>query len=197
VAGGSGTEPEESTDAERVEPGRPSARPGSLRPSAAPPPPPPPNYRIAVAFAWVALQIVLIVTADRRPDGAFGFRMFAESASLRLVLYREVASGDHTVRLHVDGGVWNARGADAVVRRMSWYDRVPAPFWIFDQEMHASYGVATQLGRLQAALDDVSTHLPDDAETVRLVLSVTARRNGREPTTVQLMGPERHVEGGR
>lgn len=184
-------------------PGSPAARPEtpSLRPSLTPPlpvhVPRSANYRIAFAFLWLLVQIVLIVTADRRPDGAFGFRMFAESSTVKISLFRELADASgHRTRVHVDGGVWNAAGREGMVRRMSWYDRVPSPAWPFDQEIHASYGARAQLVRLQGALDDIATHFPDDAETRRFVLLVTLRRNGREPVTHELVSPERPLPGG-
>jgi hypothetical protein len=176
---------------ERDETGEPSARP-SLRPSFRPPSSPPPtgraaNWRLVFAAVWVFVQVSLVVTADRRADGAFGFRMFSESSSLRIALFREViGEGGRVARVHVDEGVWSAHAADGTVHRLTWYDRVPSPYWIFDQEMHASYGAATQLGRLQAALDDVAAHTPNDSETSRLVLQVAVRRNGREPIVHQL-----------
>ena len=40
--------------------------------------------------------------------------------------------------------------------------------------------------RSPAALDDVASHTPEDAETRRLLLDVVVRRNGREPRTVHL-----------
>ena len=160
----------------------------------APASPPGPSYRILFAVLWVAVQAVLIVTAGRRPDGAFGFRMFNESSTVRIALFREVDGPDGNVaRIHVDGGVWSARGSDGVHHRLTWYDRVPTPYWIFDQEMHASYGAKAQLSRLQGALDDVARHLApsDDVETRRLVLDVTVRRNGREPVLHRLTSRER------
>ncbi len=136
--------------------------------------------------------MALVLTADRRSDGAFGFRMFSESSSLKLVLYREVErEGGGLTRVHVDDGVWMARSEDGTVHRLTWYDRVPAPFWAFDREMHASYGAATQLSRLRGALDDVASHVPNDAETRRFVLEVTVRRNGREPVVHRLVSQER------
>ena len=152
------------------------------------------NWRLVVAFVWVAVQVTLILTAGRRPDGAFGFRMFNESSTIKLSLYREVEGpGGGRARVHVDAGVWTARAADGTNHRLSWYDRVPTPFFPFDREFHASYGARAQLARLQAALDDLATHLPLDAETRRLVLDVTVRRNGREPFVVQLVSPERAI----
>jgi hypothetical protein len=163
------------------------------------------RHRLVFAAAWLAGQIALIVTADRRPDGAFGFRMFSESSTIKLALYREMGremgreTGRETgdARVHVDDGVWSAVGPDGKTHRVTWYDRVPSPFWPFDRETHASYGAATQLVRLQRALDDVAAHIPEDAETRRLVLDVTIRRNGREATTVQLVSRERPFGGGR
>lgn len=146
------------------------------------------NWRVLFAIAWIGVQLVLIVTAARRPDGAFGFRMFNESSSITLALYRETEGG----RVHVENGVWGAKSLDGRVHRFSWYDRVPH-YWVFDQEMAASYGAATQVQRLQAALDDVAAHVPEDAETTRFLLDVTVRRNGREPVVQHLMSRERIV----
>jgi hypothetical protein len=60
-----------------------------------------------------------------------------------------------------------------------------------DEEVFASYGVDTQLARLQRALDDVADHLPEDAETRGLRAQVTYRRNGRPEETRTLASHER------
>jgi hypothetical protein len=179
----------------------PSTRPpeerskGSIRPSAPPPSlgtGPSHNGRIVFAALWIIVQAALVITADRRTDGAFGFRMFNESSTIKIALYREVDGPDgQSTRVHVEGGVWSAQGPDGMVHRLTWYDRVPMPYWVFDQEMHASYGSSTQLGRLRAALEDVASHVPDDTETRRLILEVTVRRNGREPVVRRLISHER------
>jgi hypothetical protein len=158
--------------------------------------PPPSRFvgagRLAFAAAWITLQVALILTANRRADAAFGFRMFSESTTLKVALYREVATLDGSrTRVHVDDGTWSARDDGGMVRRFAWSDRIRIPYWVFDREMHASYGAAAQLSRLQAALDDVAAHVPDDAETRRLLLDVTIRRNGREAQTFHLTSPER------
>jgi hypothetical protein len=145
--------------------------------------------RLVFAAAWIALQFALILTADRRPDGAFGFRMFSESSTIKLVLYREIDDG---ARVHVEDGTWSARDAGGLTRRFSWFDRVKnPPMSFFDADVPASYGAAAQLSRLQLALDDVATHIPDDAETKRLLLDVTVKRNGREPYVVHLASAPR------
>lgn len=143
--------------------------------------------RIAFAVAWIALQGGLILTANRRPDGAFGFRMFSESTTIKVSLYREVAGR----RIHVENGIWSARDAAGQVRRFSWQDRVTPNLAVFDVEWAAAYGEAAQLARWQGALDDVFAHTADDAETNRLVLEVVVKKNGREPHTVTLVSPER------
>lgn len=174
----------------------PTAEPA--RPSQAPRPSQPPQpwkgwWRIAFAVVWIAAQAALVVTADRRPDGAFGFRMFTESSTMKVVLYREVIGEDgQRLRVHVDDGVWSARDAGGLKRRFAWSDRVRRrELALFDTEANAHYGVSAQLARLQAALDDVATHAPDDADTRRFLLEVTVRRNAREPYVVHLASAER------
>lgn len=143
--------------------------------------------RIAFAVAWIGLQGGLILTANRRPDGAFGFRMFSESTTIKVSLYREIAGG----RVHVDDGKWSAHDAAGQVKRFSWNDRVMPNLAVFDVEWAAAYGEAAQLARWRGALDDVFEHTADDADTKRLVLEIVVRKNGREPHTVTLTSAER------
>ena len=150
--------------------------------------------RIVFAVAWIGLQAALVVTAHGRPDGAFGFRMFSESSTIVVVLSREVAGADGArTRVHVTDGTWAARDASGAWKTFSWYDRVWPSLGVFDREIHASYGAAAQLARLQGALDDVAAHIPEDTETRRLVLDVTVRRNGHEPHIVTLTSAEREI----
>ena len=173
--------------------------PRSSQPPRASLPPPPLRgwWRIAFALVWVSAQVALVLTADRRPDGAFGFRMFSESSTIKIVLYREVVGEDgRRLRVHVEDGVWSARDAGGLKRRFAWTDRVRRRelAW-FDTEMSTKYGTRAQLERLQAALDDVATHMADDAETRRFLLDVTVRHNGREPYVVHLASAERAGAG--
>jgi len=146
---------------------------------------------------WVATQIALVITADRRPDAAFGFRMFSESSTVKIALYREVTLDDEAKRegkpsrVHVDDGVWTARDASGTSHRHAWTERVRRQaLATFDTEINAKYAVNGQLARLQAALDDVAAHVPDDVETKRFLLDVTVRKNGREPYVVHLASRE-------
>ena len=147
--------------------------------------------RIAFAVAWIGLQGGLILTANRRPDGAFGFRMFSESTTIKVSLYREVVTPEGgRMRVHVDDGRWSARDSAGQIRRFSWHDRVMPNLSIFDVEWAAAYGEAAQIARWQGALDDVAAHTTDDAETKRLVLDIVFRKNGREPHLVTLTSTE-------
>lgn len=145
------------------------------------------------AGLWLVVQAVLVLTAGRSPDGAFGFRMFPESSTIKIALYRDVKGPDGvSTRVHVDEGMWAAKDAYGVVHSFSWRERVRRrELTIFDNEISAAYGVKAQLSRLQAALDDVTKHIPDDGETERLSLDVTVRANGREPFVTTLQGPQR------
>lgn len=152
-------------------------------------------WRIVFAIVWVTTQIALVITADRRADGAFGFHMFAESSTIKLALYREVTGEDgQRKRIHVEDGVWSAYDSGGLRRRFAWTDRVRRrELALFDTEMSTKYGTRAQLARLQSALDDVATHTADDAETRRFLLDVTIRKNGGEPYVVHLASAERNV----
>ena len=145
--------------------------------------------RTAFAALYLLGQVTLIVTAGRRPDNAFGFRMFNESSTLSAHLVREVESpsGHGNTTLDVHGTSWTARDGAGVLHRFDWRDRVREPaLSYFEGTIHASYGADAQLARLQAALDDVASHIPQDAETRRLGVEVDVRKNGREPVHVSL-----------
>ena len=84
-------------------------------------------------------------------------------------------------------GKWSAHDAMGQLTAFSWEDRVRDPILAaLDTRVFASYGVAAQLARLQRALDDVADHVPEDAETERLVAEVTVWKNGRKPNTLSL-----------
>ena len=170
----------------------------SLAPRASQPPPAFKSIgRVVFAVLWVGLQVGLVLTAGRRSDAAFGFRMFPESSSIRMSLYREVTGKDgQRARLHVEDGVWSANDAGGLRRRFAWTDRVRRnELAFFDKETSAKYGVSATLARLQAALDDVATHTADDADTRRFLLEIRVRRNGREPYVVHLASAERAPGG--
>lgn len=145
--------------------------------------------RAIVAALWVGGQFALIATGTRRSDGAFAFRMFPESSTIQIDLSRDVVapSGQGVVRVPVESGRWLARDQDGVLHRFRWDERVTdGNLFPYGQPVHASYGAAAQLERLGLALDDVARHIPEDAETVRLIADVTVRKNGRRPTHVEL-----------
>jgi hypothetical protein len=148
-----------------------------------------PRTRVVFGAVWLAAQAVAIATAGNRPDFAFGFRMFNESSTLDVHLFRRVDSptGHGTVLVPVANGEWIARDRDGQPHRIKWRDRVREPaLAVFDRPIHASYGAGAQLARFQAAIDDVAAHIPEDAETRALVAEVDVRKNGREPYQARL-----------
>jgi hypothetical protein len=148
-----------------------------------------PRARVVFAALYLSGQAILVLTAERRPDHIFGFRMFSESSDVRIDLEREVASpsGHGTVLVPVVAGAWMAADKDGTRHHFAWHDRVRDPtLGSLGVLVPASYGVAAQIARLTAALDDVMAHTPDDTETRRLVAQITVRRNAHEPTVVRL-----------
>jgi len=153
-----------------------------------------PRARIAFAGAYLVLQAGLVATSGRRPEHAFGFQMFSESCVVRLSLSREIdaPSGHGTVLVSAPHGEWAAADRDGDRHHFDWRDRVKSPsLSTFDVFFEASYGAAAELARMQAALDDEITHLDGDAETRRLLVDATIKRNGREASTVRLASAER------
>jgi hypothetical protein len=151
-----------------------------------------PWLRVGFAMAYVAAQIALVLTAARRPDAAFGFRMFHESSTIDVHLSRAIdaPSGHGTVNVPVEDGHWAARDREGKTHHLRWQTRVVEPeLAIFDAVIHASYGADAQLARWHAALDDVARHFPEDAETRAFVLDVIVRKNGRDPVTVHFESP--------
>jgi hypothetical protein len=150
-----------------------------------------PRARVAFAACWIAGQAALILTAARRPDHAFGFRMFPEASTVDIHLSRELRDGRSVATPRCE---WGARDAAGQLRHFSWRDRVRDPVLSsLDARVFASYGVSTQLARLQRALDDVADHIAEDDETVRLRADVTVRYDGHEPSTVVLESHARRV----
>ena len=154
---------------------------------------------VLVAF-WLLGQAALVVTAGRRADAAFGFRMFSESTTLSITLSREVQAptGEGTVVIPIEDGSWTASDRTGLLHRFAWSDRVVDPIvGTLGVTMQAAYGGAAQLERLQAALEDVATHTPEDADTHALVADVVLRRNGREPQNLRLISAPRTLPVGR
>ena len=151
-----------------------------------------PRGRVVLAALWIGAQLALVGTSRGRVDGAFGFRALPSSTTVTLSLSREVASSEGIVLVPAPSGEWTVRGADGEPRRVAWRDRVRDPVLsVLDVQVRTTDTEATVLARVQAALDDVARHTPDDRETVALVASVTLRSNGRDAREVRLASPRR------
>ncbi len=149
-----------------------------------------PRARVVFAASWLAGQAALVLTAGARDDHAFGFRMFPEASTLEIHLSRDVGGRSVPAPL----GEWSARDARGQLRHFSWHDRVRDPILAsLDGRVFASYGVDTQLARLQHALDDVADHVPEDGETTRLRADVVVRKNGGAPVARTLVSHARAV----
>ncbi len=149
------------------------------------------HARVVFATCWIVGQVALVVTAPLRADRIFGFRMFPEASTMEIHLAREVDGRE----LPAPRGEWAALDRAGRTHELSWHDRVRDPvLGSLDARVFASYGADTQLARLQRALDDVADHVPDDAQTSRLLAHVLVWRNGGDPSAVTLRS---HVRSGR
>ncbi len=155
------------------------------------------GLRLTFALTWIGGQLALIATGGLRADGAFGFRMFSESTTISIHLERDVLAGTVRSKAAVVDEHWVAKDSLGVPHRFEWKDRVVDPVLShLAVTMHAAYGAAAQLERLQAALDDVATHIPDDDETCALEASAIVRRNGRDEETLVLRSAPRFARCG-
>jgi hypothetical protein len=146
--------------------------------------------RAIFCASYIGAQIALIGYGLRAPDHVFGFQMFNEASRLRFQLARKVRGRGKAVPLVDDA--WEARDRAGVVRQFRWSDRVRYPkLSRSGVSLHASYGLDAQLFRLQAALDDVAAHIPEDTETRALVATVEGSKNGRPYREFRLTGKRR------
>jgi len=137
--------------------------------------------RTFLAVVYLGVQASLVVTAALRPDGVFSFQMFNESSTIAITLQRRVRTPGGGQMLVATDGAWEAGDGNGVTHAFRWTDRVRDPILgTLGRPVHASYGVAAQLFRLQKALDDAVDHLGGDAETLGLVAEVRVRQNGRD-----------------
>jgi hypothetical protein len=148
--------------------------------------------RTILAIAYVVVQGALLATASARPDGVFAFRMFNESSTISIDLFRRIRKTDGTEVLAPTDGRWQAKDESGAQHSVSWNDRVRDPILgTLGRPVHAAYGVDAQLFRLQHALDDFVETLTGDRETTALVARVGIVKNGRPRTERQLESARR------
>ncbi len=151
--------------------------------------------RTWLAAAYLTAQGALVLTAGGRPDGVFAFQMFNESSRIAISLGRRVPLPDGGTTVVPTDGTWDATDESGGVRQFRWTDRIRDPILsTLDRPVHASYGVAAQLFRLQKALDDAASHLDGDRETRALVADVRIWKNGRERRETRLESRARRVQ---
>ena len=130
--------------------------------------------KASVLVGWLGVQAALIATSGARPEHAFGFRMFGEASTLQYSLSRVVRQGGTVREVPCPDGKYTIKG-----REYDWHSWVrQGGLGTFDREIFASYGVAAQRNRLEAAVRSYAAHVQGDHETVRFVLSGWTARNG-------------------
>lgn len=144
-----------------------------------------PRARVVFASLWIAAQVTLIATASLRPEHAFAFRMFSESTTDVLHLWRRTFDGE---LVSCEQGGWWTRDRDGARVYLSIQDYIDAPeLSFYDVRMPASYGRAAELARLRAALDYVIGRLgDDDRTTAQFVVDVALRSGSGAQSSVRL-----------
>jgi hypothetical protein len=118
--------------------------------------------------------------------------MFNESSSFRFDLFRRVKAGRRSRVVPMPDGEIRLRGPRGEPQTLRWSDRV------HDSNLsspgvlrHASYGLDAQLFRLQRALDDFASHVPEGDDTEAILALTQGTRNGRAEPPHWLVGVRR------
>lgn len=137
-------------------------------------------FKASLVVGWLLLQSTLIATAGARPEHAFGFRMFGEASTISYSLFRLVRDPDGRIReVRCENGRYSVQGRGTDRLFFDWHDWVKTRgLGSFDREIFASYGVAAQRARLQAAVESFAGQIRGDHETLRFVLRGYTSRNG-------------------
>jgi len=147
----------------------------------------PRKLRVPFCCIYLAAQLWILHRAQRSPDFVFGFQMFNASSNMTISLFREVRQKGRIRLVPVHEGTWAAKDEQGTSHTFHWQDRIrDGVLGSLDTSVHASYGLAAQLYRLQFALEDVAAHTPQDHETVALVARVDTLKNGRDRGEVRL-----------
>jgi hypothetical protein len=152
-----------------------------------------PALILAFCVLYLSIQAFFIVRAHFVVDKRFGFWMFAESSRFKAELYREFADGRLEKALH---GQWWVTTADGRYILYSW-DNYVRRFRLnpLERFSRAKRGIGVTLEYFQQALDYVAERIPEDRETVKLVLRVQYRKAGGPWQYVALESRPRRLPG--
>ncbi|MET0326326.1 MAG: hypothetical protein ABW219_13970 [Ilumatobacteraceae bacterium] len=135
--------------------------------------------RRAVVAVVVVAQLFFVARGYWADHREFAFQMFPESSTWQADIVRVTADGR---RLPIDEPWAGYRWSDLVVGRGLGSAR---------SRHHADAGLDNQLAFLDAALDYVADHTPNDRETVYLEAVVTTWHNDDPPSVVVLRSDRR------
>lgn len=151
-----------------------------------------PRLRPVFFCAYLAVQLVLVLRAQKSPDLVFGFQMFNASSELKISLFRKVRRHGRSRVVPVRDGAWESKDRSGTRRTYRWQDFVRYPkLATLDRFVHAAYGLDAQLFRLRLALRAFAQQLPADEETDALIAEVDTLKNGREAGHVVLRADRR------
>ena len=137
--------------------------------------------RRVVVVVVVVTQATFVVRAYHAAHKEFGFQMFPESSTWQADIVRVTDDGRRIpIADPWDGYQWSQMVRSRGLSRPG-------------VRHHADAGLDNQVAFLDAALDYVADHTPQDRETRYLEAVVTTWHNTEEPQTVVLRSHDRDV----
>lgn len=137
-------------------------------------------------------QLASIALSHARGDRRFSYQMFAENSYFHATLWRELADG---TRVRTGAGSWTVIAADGRTVGYRWPTFVrDFNLAVLDRRVRARTGIGVTLAYLDHALDYVAERIPEDRETVRLVMVVRIEKAGGERREVELASRTRVLE---
>src|SRR6187431_801591 len=101
-----------------------------------------PRLRPVFFCVYLAVQLGMLVRAQRTPDLVFGFQMFNASSKLKISLFRKVRRHGRARVVPVRDGFWETKDRAGVRHGYRWQDRVrTGTLSRLEQFVHASYGL--------------------------------------------------------
>lgn len=140
-------------------------------------------------IVYLALQMVVIVRGHFVPSKHFAFWMFPETTMFVARLVRVTSDGQSH---HVPGGTWIVPRPSGELVTYRWRDFVRGyRLDALDVKARSKGTLTDTLRYFHEAVKRVARQIPEDRETIELVLRIDYQRAGEAPEHVELRSGRR------